>query len=183
MAEERNEKKTPEAAEETKKSDRGNKFLMVGILAGVVLFNTIVAFVMIKVTKPQSEEQKMARLQADSLKFANERATSMGATTAEAPIEAIVNIAGTDADRFLKAVIIFEYDDRQYPALGEELTRRSPKFQDLLINHLSSLTFDELKEPDAKKKIRKDLLKMVNATLPPKLGEVRDVLFTTYIIQ
>lgn len=185
MAEEKTERKPAEQqAEEAPKKEAGNnRFLMIGILAGVVIFNTIIAFVLIKVTKPQSDEQKLERLQADSLRMVNERVTSMGATTAEAPIEAIVNIAGTDADRLLKAAIIFEYDDKEYPDLAEELMRRAPKFKDLLINHLSTLTFEELKEPDARKKIRKDLLRMVNATLPAKLGEVRNVLFTTYIIQ
>jgi flagellar basal body-associated protein FliL len=156
---------------------------MIGILAGVIILNTLIAFGLIKLTKPKSEEQKIAKIKADSLKQATERATSMGSTTPESPIEAIVNIAGTEGDRFLKAAIIFEYDDNEYPDLGEELERRIPKFKDLLINHLSRLTLVEVTEPDAKDKIRKDLLRLVNATLPPKLGEVREVLFTSYIIQ
>ena len=81
------------------------------------------------------------------------------------------------------AAIIFEYDDKEYPELGEELVRRVPKFKDLMINHLSSLTLIELTEPDAKLKIRKDLLRLVNGTLPMKKGVVRDILFTSYIIQ
>jgi flagellar basal body-associated protein FliL len=167
----------------SERSEGGNRFLMIGILAGVIILNTLIAFGLIKLTKPKSEEQKIARIKADSLKQATERATSMGSTTPESPIEAIVNIAGTEGDRFLKAAIIFEYDDNEYPDLGEELERRIPKFKDLLINHLSRLTLVEVTEPDAKDKIRKDLLRLVNATLPPKLGEVREVLFTSYIIQ
>lgn len=165
------------------KGGGSNKILMIGILAGVVLLNTVIAFLMVRVTKPVSPEAKAALFQADSLKKISERMTTMGATTENAPIEAIVNIAGTDGERFLKTEIIFEYDDAEYPNLGAELTRRVPKFKDLLINHLSRLTLADITESDAKDRIRKDLLRLVNATLPAKIGEVRDVLFVTYIIQ
>lgn len=162
----------------------GNRFLVIGIIIAGILINIVVAFLIIKVTRPVSEEQKMAKRQADSLEQANEIATTMGATTSENPVEAVVNIAGTSGERFLKAAIIFEYDDKEYPVLGEELIRRAPKFKDLLINHLSRLTLEEVNELDAKDKIRKDLLRLVNATLPKKeVGEVREVLFTTYIVQ
>jgi len=172
-----------EKDEAKEKGEGGNKFLLIGIVVGILIINTVVAFVLIKWTKPVSQEQKIAKMQADSLKKVTEQATTMGATTAENPIEAVVNIAGTGGERFLKAAIIFEYDDKEYPELGEELMRRAPKFKDLLINHLSRLTLEEVTEVDAKEKIRKDLLRLVNATLPIKIGEVREVLFTTYIVQ
>ena len=164
-------------------SEKSNRIMMIGIVVGVIVINTLIAFALIKFTKPKNEQQKIAQQKADSLKTAKERATSMGATTADVPVEAVVNIAGTGGDRFLKAAVIFEYDEKEYPDLGEELVRRIPKFKDLLINHLSRLTLEEVTEPDAKDKIRQDLLRLVNATLPTKLGEVREVLFTSYIIQ
>lgn len=165
------------------KKQASNKFLIIGIIAVVVILNSVIALFLIKSTKPESEEEKTAKMQADSVRNAAEAATSMGATTAEEPIEAIVNIAGTNGERFLKVEIIFEYDDQSYPDLGAELTRRIPKFRDLLINHLSRQTLEDLTAIDAKDKIRKDLLRLINATIPIKLGEVREVLFTTYIIQ
>lgn len=171
------------AAAAPAKSGGGNKILLIGILAGVVVLNAVIAFMLITITRPKNAEQIAAKTQADSVRQATERITAMGATTADAPIEAIVNIAGTDGDRFLKAAIIFEYDDRAYPDLGEELLRRAPRFKDLLIDHLSRLTLADVTAPDAKDGIRKDLGRLVNATLPPKVGEVREVLFTTYIIQ
>jgi flagellar FliL protein len=161
----------------------GNKFLMIGILAGVVLVNTIIAFALISATRPKDPEKETARAQADSLRAHSEKTTHMGATTAEEPIEAVVNIAGTNNQRFLKAVIILEFDDIEFPKLGEELAKRNPKFKDILIDQLSRMTLAELSEPDAKEKIRKELLRRINATLPPKEGEVREVFFTEYIIQ
>ncbi|NLE02364.1 MAG: flagellar basal body-associated FliL family protein [Fibrobacter sp.] len=166
----------------SKKQGSGNRILLIVALAGVLIFNTIVAFILIKITTPETQEQKLAKIQADSLKKATENATLMGATT-EKPIEAIVNIAGTDGDRFLKAAVIFEYDEVAYPELGAELEKRAPKFKDLLIDHLSKLTLLEVMEPDAKDRIRKNLLKLVNNSLPAKIGEIREVFFTTYIIQ
>ena len=171
----------PASAQKSEGGD--NKLMMMGILIGVILVNSVIAFLMVRATKPSNPEAGAAQAQADSLKRATERMTVMGATTADAPIEAIVNIAGTEGERFLKAAVIFEYDDREFPDLGTERARRVPKFKDLLINHLSRLTLEDLTEPDAKEKIRKDLLHLVNATIPPKTGEVREVLFTSYIIQ
>ena len=169
--------------EEVKKESSGNKLLLIGILAGIVVLNTIVAFMVVKISRPKSVDEKTALFLADSTKKAQELLTSMGATTADNPIEAIVNIAGTDGERFLKAAVIFEYDEKAYPDLGAELLRRTPKFKDLLIAHLSKLTLMDVTEPEAKEKIRKDFVRLVNKSLPPKVGEVREVLFTTYIIQ
>lgn len=177
------EKKDKAESSQTKSTDSNNPILTIGIIVGVIILNTIIAFLLVKLTQPKSEELKKALMEADSLKKAAERMTSMGATTADAPIEVVVNIAGTDGERFLKAAVIFEYDDKSFPNLGPELIRRMPKYKDLLINHLSRLTLNDLTQPDAKDKIRADLLRLVNATLPPNLGEVREVLFTSYIIQ
>jgi flagellar basal body-associated protein FliL len=164
------------------KENKSNKFVFIGILAGVVLLNALAAFLLFQMTRPASQDDKRAKIQADSLKKVEENATVMGATT-EKPIEAIVNISGTDGQRFLKAAVLFEFDDQTYPDLGVELDRRAPKFKNLLIDHLSRLTLIEVSEPDAKERIRKDFLKVVNSTLPAKLGEIREVFFTTYIIQ
>ena len=173
----------PSSGAEEKKDSGGNKTLFIGILVTMVILNTAIAFILVRVTRPKTPEEKTSIVQADSLKKVVEQSTTMGATTSDAPVEAVVNIAGTDGERFLKAAVIFEYDDKSFPQLGSELQRRMPKFKDLLIDHLSKLTLIEVTEPDAKEKIRKDLVRLVNKSLPPKIGEVREVLFTTYIIQ
>ncbi|HZH72889.1 MAG TPA: flagellar basal body-associated FliL family protein [Mariniphaga sp.] len=160
-----------------------NKILFIAIMAGMILVNAIAAFILIKVTRPKSNAEILEQIKADSIKTATAMATNMGATTAETPVEAIVNIAGTQGERFIKAAVIFEYNEKEFPNLGIELQRRAPKFKDLLINHLSKLTLMEVTEPDAKDKIRKDLLLLVNRSLPRESGKIREVLFTTYIIQ
>jgi flagellar basal body-associated protein FliL len=166
------------------KPEGGNsKALFFGIIAAAILLNTLIAFVLIQATRPKDLEKEREKMRADSLKQVMETSTLMGATTEKDPIEAIVNIAGTDGERFLKATIIFEYDDQKYEGLGVELTRRAPKFKSILMNYLSMLTLVELTEPDAKERISKEVFRMVNNSLPSKIGEVREVMFTTFIIQ
>jgi len=107
--------------------------------------------------------------------------TKVMATTDDAPIEITVNVAGTD-DHFLKTAIVFEYEEKN-DKLGEELRRRMPKYRDILINHMSSLSYKEISDPAERDKIRKDLQRIINASLPTKMGEVQDVIFKRYLIQ
>ena len=171
------------AKPEKASGNKNGRILFFGILGGVVLLNTVVAFVLIQATRPKNMDEDRAKMRSDSLKQVSETATLMGATTAKAPVEAIVNIAGTDGERFLKAAVIFEFDDKQFPELAEELLRRAPKLKNILINHLSKLTLVEVTEPDAKNRISKDILRLINSTLPPKIGQIREVMFTSFIIQ
>jgi flagellar basal body-associated protein FliL len=60
---------------------------------------------------------------------------------------------------------------------------RMPKFKSYLIEYLSKMTITEVTAPDAKSKIRKDFLRMVNNAVPAELGEVKDTYFTQFIIQ
>jgi flagellar basal body-associated protein FliL len=78
---------------------------------------------------------------------------------------------------------VFEYDDVKYPELGEELKKRAPKFKSILMAYLSKLTLVEVTEPDAQERFGKDLLRLINSTLPSETGEIREVMFTSYIIQ
>lgn len=189
MEEKKKDAATEEApAQENKtekpKNQNGNKIVFIALLAGVLVVNTVIAFVLFKVTSPKNEVVQLdSKRKADSTKQEEEVSTHVGATTGEHPIEAIVNIAGTDGERFLKVAVAFEYDDVKYPALGEAIEIRAPKIKDILINFLSKLTLIEVTDPDAKDKIRKELLRMVNSSLPPTEGKIRDVYIVNYIIQ
>ncbi|MFP4013683.1 MAG: flagellar basal body-associated protein FliL [Chitinispirillaceae bacterium] len=175
-------KNEPEQNAEVKKSPAksGNKILLLGILAVILAVQTTVVYFL--VPKPGNPEEAAAKARSDSLTLAAEQMTEMGATTIDAPIEAVVNIAGTDGERFLKVVVILEYETKN-ERLGAELRRRAPRHKDLLLDHMSKLSLIEVTEPDARNKIRKDLLRLINNTLPADLGKVNDVLFTQYIIQ
>jgi flagellar protein FliL len=187
--EERTENSENAAGKPNKKDDAeagskgGNKILLIGIIAAIVIVQGIIALTLINATRPKDPDKEAAKAEADSAKNAVETTTHMGATTAEEPLDVVVNIAGTNNERFIKAVVIFEFDELAHPKLLEELERRTPKFKNIFIDVLSRMTLAELSEPDAKEKIRKDLIRRFNATLPEDEGQIREVLFTSYIIQ
>ncbi|MDR2577432.1 MAG: flagellar basal body-associated FliL family protein [Chitinispirillales bacterium] len=182
MADDKKAKKdaAPDTAEGEGEKKGSNLGLVIGIIAGIVVLQTALAYLLIP--KPVDEAAIAARREEDSLRVIAEAATRMGAVTSDAPIEALVNIAGTDGERLLKATIILEYEEKN-AQLGNELRRRVPRYRDLMMSHLSNLTLMEVTEPGAQDKIRGDLLRMINATLPPQMGEVQDVLFREFIVQ
>jgi flagellar basal body-associated protein FliL len=51
------------------------------------------------------------------------------------------------------------------------------------MTYLSKLTLVEVTEPEAKERISKEILRLVNNTLPHETGVIREVMFTSFIIQ
>ncbi len=134
-------------------------------------------------TMPTPSAEELALMEKrDSLRRISEAVTRVGATTEDTPIDIIVKIAGTE-DLFIKASIIFEYDEEN-KKLGVELRKNAlTKYKDILTKYMSSLSFNEATDPSERDKICKDLKRMVNASLPPDMGEIRSVMFTRYITQ
>ncbi|MDR2592780.1 MAG: flagellar basal body-associated FliL family protein [Chitinispirillales bacterium] len=163
------------------KKKGGNLILTIGIVVGILIIYAPVTYLL--VPKPPANEEEIAqKAKEDSLRIASEAATKVGATTEDTPIEFIVNISGAE-DRFLKATVIFEYEEKN-EKLGAELRKRAPtKYKDMLIKHMSSLSLTEITDPSERDKICKDLQRMVNASLPKGMGEIRSVMFTNYITQ
>lgn len=181
---------------------KSNKLVFIGVIAGVIVLEVVLGIMFVKMTMPGPQDDLEAKMHADSLRKVTEEATSMGATTTEMPIEVVVNIAGTDGDRFLKAAVVLEYDEPELKEkkegghggghgggekaaspLAEAIAKRMPKYKSFLIENLSKMSLIEVTAPDAKEKIRKDFLRMVNGSLPPSIGEVKDIFFTQFIIQ
>ena len=181
------------APDPSAKPAKSNKMFFIGLIGGIVVLEVVLGIIFVNVTVAKYAVDPTVKLAADSLRQAEEEATTMGATTSEAPIEVLVNIAGTDGERFLKAAIVLEYADKVEvkgggekkgaSPLGEAILLRMPKYKSYLIENLSKMTLTEITAPETKEKIRKDLLRMVNGTLPPKLGEVKDIYFTQFITQ
>jgi|GEM_PF-885169 len=176
------EKKEKESGKQQGKKALGNKPIIIGIIAGVIVIEAILLFVLLRVTKPPSAEDIDAKMKEDSLRQTVTQQTTIG-TVFETPIEAVVNIAGTDGMRFLKVVIMLEYDNQAYETLGEELTKRSAKLKDMLIEMLSSMTLEQLNQPDVRTQIRKEYMREVNNSLPAKTGQISNVFLNDFIIQ
>lgn len=173
------EKGKGEDKKEKKKGD--NKMLFFGIIGGVIVINGLVAFLLIQLLKPPNVEKEAEKMRADSLRQVASEQTSIGTITE--PIEVVVNIAGTDGMRFLKVVLVLEYDEKQFKTLGEELGLRSAKFKSQLIEQLSAMTLDEVEESDVQTRICKEFMRTVNNSLPEKSGEISNVYINEFIIQ
>ena len=131
------------------------------------------------------------------------------------PLPFTVNIPGTPP-HYLKCSIQFEWDGEEHagggghgggaPALdatGEEIMKRMPKITDIIINILSSQTYEELLRPSGKQKMKEAIVTEINAIMPephvdpeaekkrkedphagpPPSGKLRNAFFTEFIVQ
>ncbi len=156
-----------------------SKFLFPGIIAGAIVVNIIIALVLIQITKPKNPVEKEIETKADSLHQHQSRLDELGEIGE--PIEAIVNITGTDGERLLKIVVRLEFPSGKGEEFVKEMKKISPRVKSFLIDIVSEMTLAELNEPSSKDKILKNLLRKINATMP-KI-EVLDVLLDQFIIQ
>ena len=163
------------------KKQLGGNFLLYGILAATIIFNIILAFILISMIKPKDITEKEAEAKLDSLKAEKQAESEIGGITQ--PVEGIVNIAGTNAERFLKVAVRFEFDEKKYPKMEEDIKRISPKLKDLLIEIISPLTLSELNEPETRIKIRQQMLRAANNAFSPSVCQFKDVLIDQFIIQ
>jgi flagellar basal body-associated protein FliL len=135
------------------------------------------------------------------------------------PLPFTVNVPGTPGQsHYLKCAIQFEWDGEEHaggegggehgaaPALdatGNAIMQRMPKITDIIINILSSQTYDELLKPSGKQKMKEAIVTEINAILPephldPKeeekrkkdehagpapTGKLRNAFFTEFIVQ
>jgi flagellar basal body-associated protein FliL len=177
----------PEQAKAAKKLNTG-KIIFYAIIAGALVLNTIIAFVLFSVTRPKDVAEKEAQARADSLKTHVEGATREGEPITD-PVEAVVNIAGTSGERFLKVSLLLCYDPVKYPKMVEGgegksgLGAKKPLLKDILIEIVSQMTLVELGEPESRTRIRDEFLRKANALLPSGTGEYSNVLIDQMIIQ
>ena len=185
------EKHVDEAAVQKKR-----KMIFWGIIAGIIVLEFPIMWVTIKLTRPKSAQEIAAEEKADSLRAVAASNTQMGATTAENPIEAVVNVAGTEGERFLKVGVAFEFDSTKYKGFRDELARRKPKIKALLVNLLSQWRLVDLTEPGAQQRLAEEYRTIVNRSLPrnsgkdsglfgksKNTGQVSSVLIQEFIIQ
>jgi|WetSurMetagenome_2_1015567.scaffolds.fasta_scaffold121227_2 flagellar basal body-associated protein FliL len=173
--------KAPEAGGE-KKTGPGagpSKILFPAIIAGTIIFNIIMALVLIQMTKPKGAGEKDAEAKADSLHQQESRHSEMGEIGD--PVDAIVNVSGTDGERLLKIVVRLEFPVGAGEEFAKEMKKQSPRVRSLLIGIVSDMTLAELNEPAAKDKILKNLLSKIHAAMPKM--KVSDVLLDQFIIQ
>ena len=90
----------------------------------------------------------------------------------------VVNIAHTEAQRFLKTVIALELSDKR---VAKELTNKSTIMRDTVISVLSSKDFPEIDDMAGKENLRRELINALNVKL--ESGKVINLYFEEFIAQ
>lgn len=92
------------------------------------------------------------------------------------PIESfLVNIASDQGPKFLQTQMELELQD---PAVEDEIARKKPAIRDAIIVLLSSRSYKELREPAGMRKLRSDLIRVINNLL--STGRIKDIYFTQF---
>jgi len=90
----------------------------------------------------------------------------------------IVNPAGSNGERYLKAAITLEMHD---PNLVTELEKRLPQIKNQVNNVLSSKTIDQIQTNEDRERLRREIQNRVNALLVG--GHVSNVYFEEFVYQ
>ena len=90
----------------------------------------------------------------------------------------VVNIAHTEAQRFLRVSVTVELDNKK---VASEVKSKTSIFKDSVISIISSKDFREIEEIDGKDKLRKEIMDAVNKKL--EKGKVVNVYFEDFVAQ
>jgi|SRR3989339_757256 len=179
------EKPAPPPAEMSSKT---KLLIMGGIVAGLLIVLVIVSVFIIRSLKPDDPEIIAEKIKAQKEEMERKKQTEMGATLNE-PITVVVNL-GSDAERFLKADLVLEYEGAEGGGGGEheggggdpEIVKRLPKLKQIAIDILSSKSYDDVKDPEGRKKVLTLLKNEMNKTFPEP-EKIKNVYFNSFIIQ
>ncbi len=90
----------------------------------------------------------------------------------------IANLADEDGDRYIKTTVQVEFIDAEAP---EAFEHRLPQIRDLLLTLLTNRTFEDIRTPDGKERLREDVIDRINHAMEREA--VRAVYFTEFIVQ
>ncbi|MFN3921127.1 MAG: flagellar basal body-associated protein FliL [Caldimicrobium sp.] len=90
----------------------------------------------------------------------------------------IVNLLDPTGKRYLQIRMSLEVADKK---VEEEIKKKDPIIKDIILNTLSGKTVEEVIVPEAKDKIKQELLKKINETLGEEL--ILNLYITQYIVE
>jgi len=219
----------PKAEEKAKEEGDGKKadgkkplnkkiLVIAGVIAAdLALMAGLGMFIVGKLKKPAESDPVAEALKKQEEEEAEKKKslTKIGMVLPK-PLPFTVNIPGTPGQaHYLKCSIQLEWDgvepaegggEHAGPALdetGKEIQKRMPKITDIIINILSSQSYDELLKPAGKQKMKEAIVTEINAILPephldpkeeekrkkdphaepPPSGKLRNAFFTEFIVQ
>ncbi|EKD27213.1 MAG: flagellar basal body-associated protein FliL [uncultured bacterium] len=161
-------KEAPEGAEKAAEGTKGpllskKNLIILGVL---ILLLGVVSFVVIK---------KMTKVEAHPEGKEKQKKEHIYMYTFDS---IIVNVAGTQATRFLKATVGCEYKDEK---AKEELDARKVQLMDIMNTICSSRTFDQLASIDERDNMKREIRDKFNEVLGN--GEISNVFFNDFVIQ
>ncbi len=160
------------AEKEDKKEKKSSKKLVL-ILVVLLLLGGGGAFGYIKFFKAKKADEKGAKKKSVEVQAGSpEKLIPM-------PLNPyLVNLIDPDTRRYLKIRLVLNLSDKN---VEKEVTEKLPSISDAIIMYLTSKTYDEVISPMGKKKLKKEILKIVNKHL--KTGKVNKVFFTEFLVQ
>lgn len=90
----------------------------------------------------------------------------------------IVNLADTQGQRYLKAVIQLETES---PAVDHEINAKIPQIRDEVLMILSNKTYDDVASVAGKRMLKREITQAINKYLVE--GRVLNVYFTEFVVQ
>ena len=188
------------------------------IAADLALMAGLGMFIVGKLKKPAEADPAAEALKKQEEEEAEKKhnLTKIGMVLPK-PLPFTVNIPGAPGQsHYLKCAIQLEWDGVEsaggggehgagsaLDATGTEIVKRMPKITDIIINILSSQSYDELLRPAGKQKMKEAIVTEINAILPephldpkeeekrkkdphaepPPSGKLRNAFFTEFIVQ
>ena len=150
---------------------------MAGIMAGLgAAAFALVVFVLKPMLPPPAPATPAASAEAKG-KPKGEKKHEPGKNVALESV--VVNIAGTEGKRYLKATVQAEVPDNE--KIVKEVTERKPQLADILVTTLARKTLPEVTAPDALTTLRGEIFEKFVEELGP--AKLRRVFITEFVIQ
>jgi flagellar FliL protein len=121
----------------------------------------------------QAQQQTLKQPVREAAAIPEPKGTEIGVLY---PIESfLVNINSDQGPKFLQTQMEFELAD---PGVENEIARKKPAIRDAIILLLSSRNYRELRDEGGMKRLRADMLRVVNNLLTT--GKVKSIFFTQF---
>jgi flagellar FliL protein len=155
----------------------GNKKgMIIGIIVGLLVLGGGGYFAYINFFQEKPVEEKPAEGEETKDEAVVEEELNLGLMFSMDPF--VVNLAGSEGKRFLKATISLELSA---PEVNLELNENVQKITDSILVLLSSKAFEDVYSVQGKFKLKDEITTRVNRFLV--VGHVKDAYFTEFIIQ
>lgn len=180
----------PEGGKTAKKGFNKKVLIIAGIIvADLALMAGLGFFIVGKLKQDKGPDPAIEAMRKhEEEEKARKEAVSRIGHVLPKPLPFTVNIIGADGEsHYLKCAIQFEWEGEAHAAAGggghgaapgldatgQEIEKRMPKISDIIINILSSQSYEDMMKPAGKQKIKEAIVSEVNAILPelPAHGE------------